>query len=189
MEEITQLTEAITGIAEQTNLLALNASIEAARAGDHGRGFAVVAGEVGKLAEQSQRTAEQIKGLTGQVTSAMQDLSQGAFGLLKFIDEDISKDYAQMDKTAVQYKDDASFFYKTSSDSTAVSESILLSVQNMNQSMDEIGKATHEGAVGNTKIAEGIVEMAAKYSDILEKVQTFKEGTERLKKLVTSFQQ
>ena len=55
--------------------------------------------------------------------------------------------------------------------------------------MDEIGKATHEGAVGNTKIAEGIVEMAAKYADILDKVQTFKEGTERLKKLVTSFQQ
>jgi len=189
VEEITQLTEAITGIAEQTNLLALNASIEAARAGDHGRGFAVVAGEVGKLAEQSQRTAEQIKTLTGQVTTAMQDLSQGAFGLLKFIDEDISKDYAQMDKTAVQYKDDASYFHKASSDSAAVSERILLSVQNMNQSMSEIGKATHEGAVGNTKIAEGIVEMAAKYSDILEKVQTFKEGTERLKKLVTSFQQ
>ena len=189
VEEITQLTEAITGIAEQTNLLALNASIEAAPAGDHGRGFAVVAGEVGKLAEQSQRTAEQIKTLTGQVTTAMQDLSQGAFGLLKFIDEDISKDYAQMDKTAVQYKDDASYFHKASSDSAAVSERILLSVQNMNQSMSEIGKATHEGAVGNTKIAEGIVEMAAKYSDILEKVQTFKEGTERLKKLVTSFQQ
>ena len=189
VDEITQLTDAITGIAEQTNLLALNASIEAARAGDHGRGFAVVAGEVGKLAEESQRTAEQIKGLTGQVTGAMQDLSQGAFGLLKFIDEDISKDYAQMDATAVQYKDDAAYFHKAASDSTAVSENILLSVKNMSDSMDEIGKATHEGAVGNTKIAEGIVEMAAKYADILDKVQTFKEGTERLKKLVTSFQQ
>ena len=189
VDEITQLTEAITGIAAQTNLLALNASIEAARAGDHGRGFAVVAGEVGKLAEESQRTAEEIKGLTGQVTGAMKDLSQGAFGLLKFIDEDISKDYAQMDATAVQYKDDASYFHKAASDSTAVSENILLSVKNMNDSMDEIGKATHEGAVGNTRIAEGIVEMAAKYSDIMDKVQTFKEGTERLKNLVTSFQQ
>lgn len=188
VEEITQLTEAITGIAEQTNLLALNASIEAARAGDHGRGFAVVAGEVGKLAEQSQRTAEQIKGLTGQVTSAMKDLSQGAFGLLKFIDEDISKDYAQMDKTAIQYKEDADYFHKSSADSTTLSESLLLSVQNMNQAMDEIGKATHEGAVGNTKIAENIVEMAAKYGNILEKVRAFKEGTERLKHLVTSFQ-
>lgn len=189
VEEITQLTEAITGIAEQTNLLALNASIEAARAGEHGRGFAVVAGEVGKLAEASQRTAGEIKGLTGEVTHAMEELSQGAFGLLHFIEEDIGKDYAQMDKTAVQYKDDASYFHKAASNSTAVSESILLSVQNMNQSMDEIGKATHEGAVGNTKIAEGIIEMAAKYSDILEKVQTFKEGTARLKKLVTTFQQ
>lgn len=189
VEEITQLTEAITGIAEQTNLLALNASIEAARAGEHGRGFAVVAGEVGKLAEASQRTAGEIKVLTGEVTHAMEELSQGAFGLLHFIEEDIGKDYAQMDKTAVQYKDDASYFHKAASNSTAVSESILLSVQNMNQSMDEIGKATHEGAVGNTKIAEGIIEMAAKYSDILEKVQTFKEGTARLKNLVTTFQQ
>ena len=187
VQEIETLTQAITDVAEQTNLLALNASIEAARAGEQGRGFAVVAGEVGKLAEQSQETAEKIKSLTGQVMSAMEALSKGAFDLLHFIDEDIRKDYEQMDETAVQYKEDAEFFHRTAKGSTKTSEELLVSVRNMNQSMDEIGRATHESADGNTHIAENIVGMAEKYADILEKVQGFKEGTERLKHLVTAF--
>ena len=187
VQEIETLTQAITDVAEQTNLLALNASIEAARAGEQGRGFAVVAGEVGKLAEQSQETAEKIKSLTGQVMGAMEALSKGAFDLLHFIDEDIRKDYEQMDETAVQYKEDAEFFHRTAKGSTKSSEELLASVRNMNQSMDEIGRATHESADGNTRIAENIVGMAERYADILEKVQGFKEGTERLKKLVTSF--
>jgi methyl-accepting chemotaxis protein len=61
------IVETITNIAEQTNLLALNAAIEAARAGDQGRGFAVVADEVRKLAEESQRAAQSIGQLLGEI--------------------------------------------------------------------------------------------------------------------------
>ena len=58
--KIKEATSLISSIAEETNLLSLNASIEAARAGEAGRGFAVVAGQIQKLADQSNKSAQQI---------------------------------------------------------------------------------------------------------------------------------
>ncbi len=58
---INEKVEGIASIAAQTNLLSLNASIEAARAGESGRGFAVVAEEIGQLADDSRKMADEIR--------------------------------------------------------------------------------------------------------------------------------
>ena len=79
--EIGKLVDGITRIASQTDLLALNAAIEAARAGEHGLGFRVVAGEVRKLAEQSARSADEVRvrvrETQGQITRVVDAMRQG----------------------------------------------------------------------------------------------------------------
>src|SRR6266550_2998106 len=72
--EIGKLVDAITRIASQTDLLALNAAIEAARAGQHGLGFRVVADEVRKLAEQSARSADEVRARVRQTQDQIEQV-------------------------------------------------------------------------------------------------------------------
>ncbi len=84
IEQIVEVSQAISAIAEQTNLLALNASIEAARAGEAGKGFAVVAEEIKKLSDTTGNEIEKVNRLTDRVMESVNALADEYRGIKYF---------------------------------------------------------------------------------------------------------
>lgn len=72
IEEAYQVIKAIQDIANRSKILGLNASIEAARAGEYGKGFSVVANEIGKMADQSRDSSDNIIKYLQKVSKAVQ---------------------------------------------------------------------------------------------------------------------
>lgn len=85
--EIINIVNIIGEIAEQTNLLSLNASIEAARAGEAGKGFAVVASEIGKLANTSSESVNNISTLVKEINNLVSDTVKQSHESAGYINE------------------------------------------------------------------------------------------------------
>lgn len=187
VEEINELSNAILGIAAQTNLLALNASIEAARAGDAGRGFAVVATEIGKLAEDSQKSANQIIGITQDAINSVQGLRDCAKAILNYVQETVLKDYENMVSTGEKYNEDAKSIHGIVSDMSTTTDSLLDTITNMADMINQVSVAVNESALGTASISESNSEIAMETRSIADLTDETKNAVNELKEVIEKF--
>lgn len=187
VSKIDELAEAIMSITSQTNLLALNASIEAARAGEAGRGFAVVADEIRNLAEQSKTTVENIQQVTQAVSTAVKKLSEDSEKLLSFVVEDVSESFHGFMEVTDAYNEDAAYVDELVTDFSAISEELLASIENIMDSIHEVGKAADEGAIGTSEIAERSAAIAQESGEMTEAIREVAANSAGMKETTEHF--
>lgn len=186
-EQINHLAQRISGIAEQTNLLALNAAIEAARAGEHGKGFAVVANEVGKLAEDSAQTVNDIKALTMQLQTSITSLVNNANGLLDFIDKIVIRDYGIMNKIGEQYFEDSRLFHTLTRDFLDNLNMVVKAMAEINSSIESTSAIVVEASHGAQSIAENAAQIAALTPELKRVAEELQTNMDSVESLITRF--
>ena len=163
--KIEEAVEAITSIASQTNLLALNASIEAARAGEAGKGFAVVATEISNLSEQSNKSANDIKMIVGEIVQQSEASVKLSAEVAEVITEEQQYIQETQDKFGILNQEinsslnEINSIAKKTQDLESVKDVIVSSVQ-------DLSAISEENAASNQEVSASIVSIANSIGEI-----------------------
>lgn len=166
--QIASIIEEIEEIAKQTNLLSLNASIEAARAGEAGKGFAVVADQIGKLADDSAKSAVKTRKL---IETSLREVQNG---------NEISEKTAD---SLVQVMTGLSKISKGVEDSTIASEKQAISMQEIEKGIEQISDVVQNNSAVAEETSATSEELLAQATTLNDLVGRFKVKKEKNKKI------
>ena len=185
-QKIREATGLITAIAEETNLLSLNASIEAARAGEQGRGFAVVAGQIQKLAEQSNESAQQIEAIIDELLSD----SQKAVETMTEVEQIMNEQNENVALTEQKFDEVADGIsasidsIRVIRDKSAELDSTRIEVVDIVQNLTAIAE---ENAASTEETSASVTEVSAIVNNISEKAQELKAIADELDGNMSNF--
>ncbi len=187
VNKINTLSETIMDIANQTTLLSLNASIEAARAGEAGRGFAVVAGEINSLADNSEKTAQDIQHINQEVIRAVQELADNTSEVLEYVNSNVLKDYDQFVDAMDEYVDNMEAFHTILLDFSNSSKGLNDSMGNIIHSVGSITNAMSEGSEAVNLSAQNAVSLVDKMSEVQSAVDVCRGVSNALEQEIRHF--
>ncbi len=186
VDSIGQFVTTITTIADQTNLLALNAAIEAARAGEHGRGFAVVAEEVRKLAEESNKAAQNVGALIENIVTRTKMAAKDQGQVSSLIGELVSK----TDQTREVFGNVVTRMNAIAENVqsiAAAAEEQSASTQEMASGVDHISTNTKQIAEALHSITDGMTEAGEAFEMMARSAEELVHLSNEMEKAVNHF--
>lgn len=153
MSQIGNITETIQQISAQTNLLALNAAIESARAGEAGKGFAVVAEEIRKLAEESERSVQDIGIIIGHVLAGNDQIKKST----EEVNQKMELQQQNVESTLQEFRMIATSIFNI----VPMTEEISMITSNNQQKKDEVTNLVADVKVQSEELADNTEEVEA----------------------------
>jgi methyl-accepting chemotaxis protein len=183
---VQQFLQTIQQLSEQTDLLALNAAIEAARAGESGRGFAVVAEEVRKLADHSNRTADDVREV---VTSMRHEVATASAAF-----RDGVSSLGNVDATSRSVTDALNTIHLAIARMDELTRAVRQTAQSNRESVDALDQqvtatTNHaEAQAASSEMARAAAEeTAAASEEVAATASQLADSAQRLSTLVTAF--
>ena len=170
IEKVNDMADEILSITSQTNLLSLNASIEAARAGEMGKGFAVVAGEIGKLADESKNTVENIQHITADSNESIKAVKICFDNITEYMNNDVVNNYKAFVEETTKYSEEVETIQEAISDISENMGLLAEVAEVINERIRDVNMASSDNAAGvaaivnknenTTIISESIAKMS-----------------------------
>lgn len=187
IEQVRKIAEEIVNIASQTQMLSLNAQIEAARAGTMGAGFAVVATEVGNLSQDIDNAVMEINTINSKVLSAVEALTEATEEMIRFITEDVVKDYEAFASLGEEYGNTTDMIRGQMVEIGGKSTEIAQNIAGIDSNVTNIAMTISTTAEGANELAHSTKQISESFEKLNNASRKNTENSESLSEQVRKY--